>query len=64
MLTSIKLENMIRWFSLNIFYLLKCAKRRLWFFVSFRILFSDKTKVRIFNFFVAQSANFFSRIYH
>ena len=31
------------------------------FFVSFRIFFSDNTRVRIF-FFVAQSANFFSRI--
>ena len=30
----------------------------LWFFVSFRIFFSDNTRVRIF-FFVAQSANFF-----
>jgi hypothetical protein len=30
----------------------------LWFFVSFRIFFSDITKVRIF-FFVTQSANFF-----
>ena len=34
----------------------------LWFFVSFRNLFSDNTRVRIFIFFVAQSANFFSRI--
>ena len=33
-----------------------------WFFVSFRIFFSDNTKVRIFIFFVAQSAIFFSRI--
>jgi hypothetical protein len=32
----------------------------LWFFVSFRIFFSDNTRVRIFIFFVAQSANFFS----
>ena len=30
-----------------------------WFFVSFRIIFSDNTRVRIFIFFVAQSANFF-----
>ena len=30
------------------------------FFVSFRSLFSDKTRVRIIIFFVAQSANFFS----
>ena len=34
----------------------------LWFFVSFRIFFSHNTSVRIFIFFVAQSANFFSRI--
>jgi hypothetical protein len=33
----------------------------LWFFVSFRIFFSDNTRVRIFIFFVAQSANFFSQ---
>jgi hypothetical protein len=32
----------------------------LWFFVSFRIFFSDNTRVRIF-FFVAQSAKYFSR---
>ena len=31
----------------------------LWFFVSFRIFFSDNTRVRIFIFFVAQSAKFF-----
>ena len=31
----------------------------LWFFVSFRIFFLDKTRVWIFIFFVAQSANFF-----
>ena len=31
----------------------------LWFFVSFRIFFSDNTRVRIFIFFVARSANFF-----
>ena len=31
----------------------------LWFFVSFRIFFSDNTRVRIFIFFVALSANFF-----
>jgi hypothetical protein len=31
----------------------------LWFLASFRIFFSDNTRVRIF-FFVAQSANFFS----
>ena len=37
-------------------------KGGLWFFVSFRIFFSDNTRVRIFNFFVGQSANFFSRI--
>jgi hypothetical protein len=30
----------------------------LWFFVSFRIFFSDNTRIRIF-FFVAQSATFF-----
>ena len=35
----------------------------LWFFVSFRNFFSDSTRVRIFIFFVAQSANFFSRIH-
>ena len=35
--------------------------RGLWFFVSFRIFFSDNTRVRIF-FFVVQSATFFSRI--
>ena len=34
----------------------------LWFFVSFRIFFSDTTRVRIFIFFVGQSVNFFSRI--
>ena len=34
-------------------------KGGLWFFVSFRIFFSDNTRVRIFIFFVAQSANFF-----
>ena len=34
----------------------------LWFFVSFRILFSDNTRARIVNFFVAHSAKFFSRI--
>ena len=31
----------------------------LWFFISFRIFFSDNTRVRIFIFFVVQSANFF-----
>ena len=31
-------------------------------FVSFRIFFSDNTRVRILIYFVAQSANFFSRI--
>jgi hypothetical protein len=31
----------------------------LWFFVSFRIFFSDNTRVRIFIFFVVQSTNFF-----
>ena len=31
----------------------------LWFFVSFRIFFSDNTRVRIFILFVARSANFF-----
>ena len=35
-----------------------------WFFVSFRIYFSDNTRVRIFIFFVARSANFFPRIQH
>ena len=34
----------------------------LWFFVSFRIFFSDNTRVRIFMLSVAQSANFFPRI--
>jgi hypothetical protein len=34
-------------------------KGGLWFFVSFRIFFSDNTRVRIFIFFVAQSAKFF-----
>jgi hypothetical protein len=34
------------------------------FFVSFRIFFSDNTRVRIFIFFVALSAKFFSRIQH
>ena len=33
----------------------------LWFFVSFRIFFSDNTRVRIFIYFVAQNANFFSQ---
>jgi hypothetical protein len=37
-------------------------KGGLWFFVSFRNFFSDNTRVRIFIFFVTQSANFFSRI--
>ena len=36
----------------------------LWFFVSFRIFFSDNTRVRIFIFFVAQTQFFFSRNYH
>jgi hypothetical protein len=31
----------------------------LWFFASFRNLFSDNTRVRIFIFFVVQSTNFF-----
>ena len=35
----------------------------LWFFVSFRIFFSDNTRVRIF-LFVAQCAKCFSRIQH
>ena len=35
-----------------------------WFFASFRNFFSDNTRVRIFIFFVAQSAKFFSRIQH
>ena len=34
----------------------------LWFFVSFRIFFSDNTIVRIFVFFVARSGKFVSRI--
>ena len=34
-------------------------KGGLWFFVSFRIFFSDNSRFRIFIFFVAQSANFF-----
>ena len=33
-----------------------------WFFVSFRIFFSDNTRVRILFFFVVHSAHFFSRI--
>jgi hypothetical protein len=37
-------------------------KGGLWFFVSFRNFFSDNTRVRIFIFFVAQGAKFFSRI--
>ena len=37
-------------------------KGGLWFFVSFRIFFSDNTRVRIFFFFVALNANFFARI--
>ena len=51
--------------------LLTCIRDRpfnlkggLWFFVSFRIFFSDDTRVRIFIFFVAQSAIFFSIIQH
>ena len=40
----------------------KGVRDRPWFFVSIRILFSDNTRVRIYIFFVAQSANFFSRI--
>jgi hypothetical protein len=36
----------------------------LWFFVSFRIFFSDNTRVRIFIFFVAQSAKFFLPKFH
>ena len=39
-------------------------KGGLWFFVSFRIFFSDNTRVRIFIFIVAQSSNFFSRFQH
>jgi hypothetical protein len=38
-------------------------KGGLWFFVSFRNFFSDNTRVRIFIFFVAQSAKFCSRIH-
>jgi hypothetical protein len=34
-------------------------KRLVWFFVSFRIVFSDNTTVRILIFFVAKSVNFF-----
>ena len=34
--------------------LYNCVKGGLWFFVSFRIFFSDNTRVRIFIFFVAQ----------
>ena len=34
-------------------------KGGLWYFVSFRIFFSDNTRVRILIFFVAQSAKFF-----
>jgi hypothetical protein len=37
-------------------------KGGLWFFVSFKNIFSDNTRVRIFIFFVAQRAKFFSRI--
>ena len=36
-------------------------KGGLWFFVSFRIFFSDNTRVGILIFFVAQSAKFVSR---
>ena len=36
----------------------------LWFFVSFRNFFSDNTRVRIFIFSVAQSANFFFPDFH
>jgi hypothetical protein len=39
-------------------------KGGLWFCVSFRILFPDNTRVRSLFFFVAQSANLFSRIPH
>ena len=35
------------------------CREGLWFFVSFRIFFSDNTRVRIFIFFVVRSANFF-----
>ena len=35
-------------------------KGGLWFFVSFRTFLSDNTRVRIFIFFVAQSAKFFA----
>jgi hypothetical protein len=38
-------------------------KGGVWFFVSFRIFFSDNTRIRIFIFFVTYSANFFSRIF-
>ena len=34
-------------------------KGGLWFFASFRIFFSDNTRVKIFIFFVVRSANFF-----
>ena len=44
----------------DIFYFIKHCD--LWFFASFRNFFSDNTNSRIFIFFVAQSANFFSRI--
>ena len=37
-------------------------KGGLWYFVSFRIFFSDNTRVRILIFFVAQGAKLFSRI--
>jgi hypothetical protein len=38
-------------------------KGGLWFFVSFRIFFSDNTRVRIYIFFVVQSAkNFFQNL--
>jgi hypothetical protein len=37
-------------------------KGGLWFFVSFKNKFSDNTRVRIFIFYVALSAKFFSRI--
>jgi hypothetical protein len=43
---------------------LKGGGEGLWVFVSFRIFFSDNRRVRIFIYFVAQSAKFFSRIPH
>ena len=58
---NIRLIIVIRIFStsLAIVHLIGRGREGLWFFVSFSIFFSDNTRVRIFIFFVAQSANFF-----